>query len=63
VLSKSDQEYYNTYLSARSLFLKDGWEESKPRRDKRTLSVMFKKNGYSMFLLFGCDEDVKNELL
>lgn len=63
MLSPSDQEFYKTYLDARELLRKDGWVEFKSKRDKKTLSTTLKKNGYSIFLLYGCDEDVKNELL
>ena len=63
MLSPSDQEFYSTYLKEREALLKNGWKETNSKRDKRILSATFKKNGYSMFVLYGCDEDVKNELL
>jgi hypothetical protein len=63
MISPSDQEFYKTYLDTRELLRRNGWVEFKSKRDKKILSTTLKKNGYSIFLLYGCDEDVKNEIL
>jgi hypothetical protein len=63
MISPSDQEFYKTYLDTRELLRRNGWVEFKSKRDKKILLTTLKKNGYSIFLLYGCDEDVKNEIL
>lgn len=59
----ADKEYYNEYLIASGALAKEGWKRDKSERSKKTISTLFIKNGMAIWLLFGCEEDIKNEIL
>jgi len=59
----SDREFYGGFLPIKDVLNKLGWKEKKPTIDRRKISAIFEKNGYSIYMLYGCKEDVENELL
>lgn len=59
----SDREYYGHYLKVRDTLLKQGWKEGKSKIDRRTISILYTKEGYGLYLLFGCEEEIKSEIL
>ena len=63
MLTQSDKEFYGVYLNARDVLIKDGWKEENPTRTKDKISCIFTKNGFAIFFLYGCEENVKNEIL
>ena len=58
-----DKEFYGNYLKIRNDLIHLGWKEDKPKRDGRTISVLFTKEGYGMYILYGCEEEIRNEIL
>jgi hypothetical protein len=40
-----------------------GWQEGKATIIRRKISVTFTKDGYGMYVLFGCEEDIRDEIL
>jgi hypothetical protein len=58
----SDKEYCDHYLSIVDGLQKMGWKEGKRIKNKRKVSTLFTKNGYGAYILFGCEEELKNEL-
>jgi hypothetical protein len=59
----SDREFYGTYLNARETLVKAGWREGSTKKTKTNISTLFHKDGYAIFVLYGCEEDIKNEIL
>jgi len=59
----ADKEFFGNYLSIRDILVQQGWKEGKPNRDNRVISVMFTKDGYAMYVVYGCEEEIKNEIL
>jgi hypothetical protein len=58
----SDREFYSNYLQVRDNLIKQGWKENSPKRDKRTITTLFTKDGYGIYVLYGCEEEIKNEV-
>ena len=58
----ADQEYSSNYLGVRDSLTSKGWKEGKPKKDGRVISVLFTKDGYGMFILYGCEEEIKDEV-
>lgn len=58
----SDKEFYLNYLTVRGFLLKQGWEEVKPKKEGRVISSLFTKDGYGMYLLYGCEEEIKDDI-
>jgi hypothetical protein len=59
----ADKEYYSEYLAARAAIETKGWKADKTNRTRSSISTLFTKNGMGIWMLFGCEEDVRNELL
>lgn len=59
----SDREYYGNYLSVRDTLIKQGWKEGKSRMDRKTISILYTKDGYGLYILYGCEEEIKSEIL
>lgn len=59
----SDREYYGHYLKIREGLIKQGWKEGKSNVDKKSISVLYTKDGYGIYVLYGCEEEIKNEIL
>jgi hypothetical protein len=59
----SDQEFFGNYLNTRVMLLKAGWKEGNPKKTKDKISTIYTKDGYAIFVLYGCEEDIKNEIL
>jgi len=59
----SDKEFYGLYYQVRDNLVHLGWREGKATIIKRKISVMFTKDGYGMYVLFGCEGDIKDEIL
>ena len=59
----ADNEFFGNYVTTKACLIKQGWKEGKPKFDNRVISVLFTKNGYSMYVLYGCEEDIKEEIL
>ena len=59
----SDKEFYDNFSGARKALLLAGWKENKPVIEGEVLTSVFTKNGYSMFVMYGCREDIDNEIL
>ena len=59
----SDKEFYSNYLLVRDSLLKQGWIEAHPKRDDRVISSLFIKDGYGMHILYGCEEEIRDEIL
>jgi hypothetical protein len=57
----ADAEFSGVYLQAREALMKVGWTESKTKREGRVISTLMVKEGYGIFLLYGCEEEVKDE--
>lgn len=59
----ADKEFYETYLAVRGSLIKQGWKETKAEREDRTVTGFFTKNGYGIYLIYGCEEEIKHEIL
>lgn len=63
----SDVEFYGTYKEIAEALKKDGWQENKEYKPiyagHNKISVLFTKNGFGLYLLYGCEKDVKDEIL
>ena len=59
----ADKEFYGNYLNIRNDLLRLGWKENTPKKDGRTISVLFTRDGYGIYLLYGCEEEIRNEIL
>jgi len=59
----SDKEFYLNYLTVRGFLLKLGWEEKKPQKENRVISSLFTKDGYGLYILYGCEEEIKDDVL
>ena len=59
----SDKEFYGLYSQVRDNLIHRGWKEGKATVIKRKISAMFTRDGYGMYVLFGCEEDIKSEIL
>ena len=59
----ADKEFYDTYLAAREALIKQGWKQVKTEREDRTVTALFSKNGYGIYLIYGCEEEIKHEIL
>ena len=63
MLTQSDKEFYGVYLETRDALITNGWHEEKPTRTKDKISCMFIKNGFALYVLYGCEESIRDEVL
>ena len=60
----SDSEFYGNFSELVDSFNKNGWKLSgTPGRSGRKVSCLFIKDGYAVYGLYGCEEDVREEVL
>jgi hypothetical protein len=59
----ADKEFFSNYLTIKELLIANGWKETHPIADKRSIASLYIKNGYGLYILYGCEEEIKNELL
>ena len=59
----SDTEFYGNYNEAKKSLLSLGWIEGKPSRDGDVITTTFTKDDYSIFIMYGCREDIDHEVL
>ncbi len=59
----ADKEFYGNFLNLRELLLKDGWKEESNKRDKKITTSLLTKNGFAIHVIYGCEENVKDEIL
>lgn len=59
----ADQEFFGNYFKIRDELKRIGWKELKPLRDRDKVCTLFTKDGYAVYVMYGCEEDIKNELL
>ena len=59
----ADSEFYGNYLKIRESLVSLGWQETNPKIQRRIISAIFTKDGYATCLIFGCEEEVKNEVI
>lgn len=59
----SDKEYWDAFMEIRSTLISKGWIQTKADRKNKPISMIVSKGGYSAYILFGCDEEIKNEII
>ena len=60
----ADSEFYGNYLKFVELFNKIGWKQTGvPNLKSRKLEGLFIKDGLAIYILYGCEEDIKEEIL
>jgi len=59
----ADQEFYDNYMKVRNILLSQGWKEGKPSKDEKMITNLFTKDGFGIYILYGCEEEVKDEIL
>jgi hypothetical protein len=59
----ADAEFSGVYLQAREALMRVGWKESHTKREGRVISTLMSKDGYGIFLLYGCEEEIKDEII
>jgi hypothetical protein len=57
----ADQEYSGHYLEVMNALSNAGWKSKENKREGRVISSLFTKNGYGIFVLFGGEEEIKDE--
>jgi hypothetical protein len=63
MLNYSDHEFYGVYLKTRDMLINMGWKEEKPTRTKDKISGIFTNAGLAIYVLYGCEETIRNEVL
>lgn len=64
---EADKEFFGEYLHINDNLQKLGWKNSKnPSAEdlqRRVIPCLYTKNGLAVYILFGCEEDIKEEVL
>ena len=59
----ADKEYYKKFLHAYYALEQNGWKTMKSERSNKICTSFLTKDGFAIYLLYGCEKDVKDELL
>ena len=59
----SDKEFFRDASYIHQALEQAGWKKEKSKIENRMIIAYYTKNGYGISLIYGCNEDVKKELL
>ena len=58
----ADEEFYKELLKIHLSMTERGWIRREGKISKNIVDAHYTKNGLGIYILFGCDEDVKKEI-
>ena len=59
----SDGEFAANYIALHAFLKSKGWKATTKALESRKVSMLFTKDGYGVYVLYGCEEDIKEEIL
>ena len=63
----SDKEFFGEYLHINDSLKKLGWKDKKHPSaqdlQRRVMPCLYTKNGMALYVLYGCEESIKEEIL
>lgn len=63
----ADRDYLEHYKDVSRILRELGWKEERQSHPSfaghEKISSIFTKDGYAVYVLYGCEEDVKDEIL
>ncbi len=62
-MKTTDEKYYKEMWEIHQFLHQHGWKKEQGRILKDIVDVHYIKDGLRVYIIFGCDEDVKKEVL